>query len=60
MTVAVVDAAIPPEKKKLIEEAEARVDAITKAFKRGLMSDDERCRKVIETWNETTNKVTEV
>ena len=59
MTVAVVDAAIPPEKKKLIEEAEARVDAITKAFKRGLMSDDERCRKVIETWNETTNKVTE-
>ncbi len=59
LTVAVVDASVPPQKKELIAEAENRVDTITKLFNRGLMSDDERYRKVIETWNETTNKVTE-
>ncbi|MDD3832451.1 MAG: DNA-directed RNA polymerase subunit beta' [Oscillospiraceae bacterium] len=59
LTVAVVDAAIPPQKKKLIEDAEKRVEEITRLFKRGLMSDDERYREVIKTWTETTNKVTE-
>ena len=59
LTVAVVDASIPPQKKDLIAEAESRVDTITKLFNRGLMSDEERYRKVIETWNETTGKVTE-
>ena len=59
LTVAVVDASIPPQKKDLIAEADKRVDTITKLFNRGLMSDEERYRKVIETWNETTNKVTE-
>ncbi len=58
MTVAVIDAAIPPEKKQLIEEAENHVVTITELFNQGLMSDDERYRKVIETWNDTTSKVT--
>ena len=58
LTVAVVDASIPPQKKDLIAEAESRVDTITKLFNRGLMSDEERYRKVIDTWNETTTKVT--
>ena len=58
LTVAVIDAVIPPVKKDLIADAENRVDTITKLFNRGLMSDDERYRKVIDTWNETTNKVT--
>ena len=59
LTVAVCDAAIPPEKKDLIAEAEAQVDSITRLFNKGLMSDDERYRGVIKTWNETTNKVTD-
>ena len=58
LTVAVIDAAIPPEKKDLITEAENKVDNITRMFNRGLMSDDERYRKVIETWNNTTEAVT--
>ena len=58
LTVAVVDAAIPPEKKQYIAEAEAKVDEITEYYNQGLMSDDERYRKVIKTWNETTEKVT--
>ena len=59
LTVAVCDASIPPEKKQLIAEAEAKVDSITKLFNKGLMSDDERYRGVITTWNDTTAKVTD-
>ena len=59
LTVAVCDAAIPPEKKQYIAEAEAKVDEITEYFNMGLMSDDERYRNVIKTWNETTEKVTQ-
>ena len=59
LTVAITDATIPPEKQEYIQEAEKRVDTINKLFKRGLVSDEERYRMVIETWNETTNKVTD-
>ncbi|MGN0171656.1 MAG: DNA-directed RNA polymerase subunit beta', partial [Acutalibacteraceae bacterium] len=59
LTVAVVDAAIPPEKKQLIAEAEEKVDQITSLYNKGLMSDEERYRGVIQTWNTTTDKVTE-
>ena len=58
LTVAVIDAAIPPEKKQLIADAEGRIDNINRMFNKGLMSDDERYRGVIATWNETTNLVT--
>ncbi len=59
LTVAVVDAAIPPEKKEYIAQAEAKVEQITSLYNQGLMSDDERYRGVINTWNTTTDKVTE-
>ncbi len=58
LTVAVCDASIPPEKKDLIAEAERMVDRITEMYNKGLMSDDDRYRRVIETWNSTTDKVT--
>ncbi len=58
LTVAVVDASIPPEKKDLIAEAEATVDQITDLFNQGLLSDEERYQMVIRTWNDTTDKVT--
>ncbi|MGI6265205.1 MAG: DNA-directed RNA polymerase subunit beta', partial [Acutalibacteraceae bacterium] len=59
LTVAVIDAAIPPQKKDLIAQAEAKVDEITEMFNQGLLSDEERYRGVITTWNETTNLVTQ-
>ena len=59
LTVAVIDAAIPPQKKDLIAQAEAKVDNITEMFNQGLLSDEERYRGVISTWNETTNLVTQ-
>ncbi len=58
LTVAVVDASIPPEKKQLIAEAEAAVDQVTELYNQGLLSDEERYQMVIRTWNDTTDKVT--
>ncbi len=58
LTVAVVDASIPPEKKQLIAEAESTVDQITDLYNQGLLSDEERYQMVIRTWNDTTDKVT--
>jgi len=58
LTVAVCDASIPPEKKELIAEAEAMVDRITAMYNKGLMSDEDRYKRVIETWTATTDKVT--
>ncbi len=57
ITVAVVDAVIPPAKKGLIDDAESVIDGITKQYNRGLISEDERHRLVIEVWDKTTNDV---
>lgn len=59
ITISVSDMEIPEEKKSLLDEAEQRVEVITKQFRRGLISDDERHNLVIDTWNATSNKVTE-
>ena len=58
LTVSVSDMEIPKEKKEYLEEAEAAVDIITRTFKRGLMTDEERHNKVIETWNIANDKIT--
>ncbi|MBC8535745.1 DNA-directed RNA polymerase subunit beta' [Feifania hominis] len=59
ITISVSDMVIPPQKAQLIAEAEQQVDEITKQFKRGIISEDERYHLVIDTWNETTKKVTD-
>ena len=59
ITVAVADMKIPEEKKTHIKEAEEKVDKYEKAYRRGLISNDERYERVIETWTETTDKVTD-
>ena len=59
ITVSVADMEIPKEKKGLIEEAEKKVKIYEKDYRRGLMSNDERYERVIETWSETTEKVTD-
>ncbi len=59
ITVAVCDAVIPPSKPQLLEEADAQVSKVIKQFNRGLISDEERYKSVIEIWQETTNKVSE-
>jgi DNA-directed RNA polymerase subunit beta' len=59
ITVAVADMKIPEAKKGYITEAEEKVDKYEKAYRRGLISDEERYERVIETWTETTEKVTD-
>ncbi len=58
LTVSVGDATIPDQKKAYIAEAEAMVDRIAELYNEGLLSEEGRYQKVIETWNETTDKVT--
>ena len=57
ITVAVDDAVIPPAKADILAEAEKKIDKCNKFFKRGLISDDERSRQVIEIWNKATEDV---
>ena len=59
MTVAVADMTIPEAKKAYIADAEAKVDKYERAYRRGLISNEERYERVIETWSETTEKVTD-
>lgn len=59
ITVAVADMKIPEAKKAYITAAEEKVDKYEKAYRRGLISNEERYERVIETWTETTEKVTD-
>lgn len=59
LTVSVSDMEIPPEKEEFLAEAEAKVEEITKKFRRGLMTDEERHNKVIEAWNIANDKITD-
>ncbi|MCQ2451064.1 MAG: DNA-directed RNA polymerase subunit beta' [Clostridia bacterium] len=57
ITVAVIDAVIPPVKKDILADAEAQIDNVTKMYRRGLINNDERSRHVIEIWNKATEDV---
>ncbi len=57
ITVAVIDAVIPPEKKEILGEAEKQIDIVSRDYRRGLISDDERSRHVIDVWNKATEDV---
>ncbi|WP_432667320.1 DNA-directed RNA polymerase subunit beta' [Wukongibacter baidiensis] len=59
ITISVSDMKIPAAKEALISEAEEKVDKYKKAYRRGLISDEERYESVIKTWQETTGKVTD-
>lgn len=59
LTVSMDDVKIPAEKWNLIAEADAAVDKYDKLYRRGLITDQERYEKVIEIWQDTTNKVTD-
>ncbi len=58
MTVSISDMTVPPQKPELIEKAQDTVDKITKNYKRGLITDEERYKEVVETWKETDEELT--
>ena len=59
MTVSISDMTVPPEKPQIIEEAQNTVDKITKNYKRGLITEEERYKEVVETWKNSDDKLTE-
>jgi DNA-directed RNA polymerase subunit beta' len=59
MTVSISDMTVPPQKKTIIAEAESTVEEIAKNFRRGLMTEEERYKAVIETWKEADDEITE-
>ena len=59
MTVSVSDMTVPAKKPELIKQAQDTVDLITKNYKRGLVTEEERYKEVVETWKETDDELTE-
>ena len=59
MTVSISDMTVPPEKPELLAQAQATVDKISTNFRRGLITEEERYRAVVETWNETDKELTD-
>ena len=53
MTVSISDMTVPPEKPELIQKAQNTVDKITRNYKRGLITEEERYKEVVETWKDT-------
>ena len=58
MTVSISDMTVPETKPKLIEDAQNTVDLIAKNYRRGLITDEERYKEVIETWKKTDDQLT--
>ena len=60
MTVSIADITVPPQKKDLLKRAQETVDVISRNFRRGLMTEEERYRAVVDTWTETDNELRDV
>ncbi len=58
MTVSISDMTVPPSKPQLIADAQETVDRIAKNFRRGLITEEERYKEVIETWKNTDDQLT--
>ena len=58
MTVSIADMTVPASKPQLLEDAQATVDRIAKNFRRGLITEEERYKEVIDTWKTTDDQLT--
>ena len=60
MTVSISDMTVPEQKQQMLQDAQMTVDKISQNFRRGLITEEERYRAVVETWNETDKELTDV
>ncbi|MBR3042285.1 MAG: DNA-directed RNA polymerase subunit beta', partial [Eubacterium sp.] len=60
MTVSIADMTVPLQKQQMLDEAQATVDKIAANYRRGLITDEERYRAVVDTWMETDKELTDV
>ncbi len=58
MTVSISDMTVPAKKPALIKNAQDTVDRITRNYKRGLITEEERYKEVVETWKQTDDELT--
>ena len=58
MTVSISDMTVPPQKPEMIKQAQDTVDRITKNYKRGLITEEERYKEVVDTWKKTDDELT--
>ena len=58
MTVSISDMTVPEKKKGIIADAESQVELISRNFRRGLITDDERYKEVIEVWKKADDDIT--
>ena len=58
MTVSISDMTVPPQKPEMIKAAQDTVDKITKNYKRGLITEEERYKEVVDTWKKTDDELT--
>ncbi|HEX7568160.1 MAG TPA: DNA-directed RNA polymerase subunit beta' [Anaerolineaceae bacterium] len=56
-TIAVADITIPPEKVEILAKAQTEVESVNRAFRRGLLTEQERNERIIEIWQQTTKVV---
>ena len=59
MTVSISDMEVPAAKKEILSEAENTIENISRNFRRGLLTEEERYKAVIETWKEADDEITE-
>ena len=59
ITVSVSDMSVPEAKQQLLADAEKTIERITKNFRRGFTTEEERYKAVVETWKQTDDKLTE-
>ena len=58
ITIAISDIKIPEAKKEILSNTETQVDTIDKQYRRGLITEDERYKKIIDLWTKATDDVT--
>ncbi len=59
MTVSISDMTVPARKQELLESAQEKVDMIARNYRRGIITDEERYKEVVDTWKQTDDKITE-
>ena len=58
ISVSISDMKVPDEKKQILADAQTQVDKITKMFRRGLMTEEERYLAVVKVWEEADKVLT--
>ena len=57
MTVSVSDMTVPPEKAAILKEAQNKVETITRNFRKGLLTEQERYQEVIKNWKKADDEI---